>query len=166
MCRTHLTASLSLWTPGLKSVPFLPHQAKGHLPANGSTISVYLKATIKVNLHLRRAFEWSLLVADVSQPILGADFFTHYNLCVNLKDRKLHGPLTGISTPTSTTKGSSTLLSTIAANNRHASLLKFYPSLTQPYSAVAPVKHHALHFVGTTGPLPPLRPDHSPHSPR
>lgn len=90
-------------------------------------------------------------MADASQPII-ADFLTHYNLSTNLKSRRLYDPLTGITTNATKVKETSTQLCTISADNRYAHILKQYPSLTQPYSAITPVKHHASYYIETTGP--------------
>ena len=48
--------------------------------ANGTPIATYGTRTMTLNLGLRRDFSWRFLVADVSKPILGADFLAHHNL--------------------------------------------------------------------------------------
>ncbi|XP_050699411.1 uncharacterized protein LOC126986933 [Eriocheir sinensis] len=59
--------------------------------------------------------EWTFDVATVSHPILGADFLTHYNILIDLKNRKLLDPLTSVSTRTRPAAGDSTHTSTINA---------------------------------------------------
>lgn len=42
--------------------------------ANGSEIKTYGTKTLALNLNLRRSYKWTFVIADVNQPILGADF--------------------------------------------------------------------------------------------
>ena len=42
-----------------------------------------------VELGLAKSFKWSFTIADVSKPILGADFLRHYGLLVDLKCKRL-----------------------------------------------------------------------------
>jgi len=46
--------------------------------ANGTIIPTYGTITLQPDLGLRRAFPWRFIMADVLQPIIGADFLAHY----------------------------------------------------------------------------------------
>jgi hypothetical protein len=46
--------------------------------ADGSTIHTYGWLPLSLNLGLRRDFTWRFLVADVTHPIIGADFLAHF----------------------------------------------------------------------------------------
>ena len=107
---------------------------------------------MQVNLGLRRSFEWTFYLGDVDQAILGADFLRHFNLLVDLKGRKLVDPTTTVSATARPAPGDSTHLSVIHKNHQFAALLKSFPTLTQPYSASVPAKHHVTHHIETTGP--------------
>ena len=39
-----------------------------------------------------KKYKWAFLLADIAFPIVGADFLAHYNLSVDLKNRRLCGP--------------------------------------------------------------------------
>lgn len=145
---TGAEVSVLLATTSQRSLPTIARL----YAANGTGIPVFKKQTLQLNLNLRRSFEWTFYVATVSQPILGADFLSHYNLLIDLKSRKLLDPLTSVSTRTRAAAGESTHISTISAGNRFASLLKSFPTLTQPHTANKPVKHHVTHHIETTGP--------------
>ncbi|GFW01387.1 retrovirus-related Pol polyprotein from transposon 412 [Trichonephila clavipes] len=41
----------------------------------------------ELNLGLRRPFIWTFIIADVSSPIIGADFLKHFNLLIDLKKK-------------------------------------------------------------------------------
>jgi len=53
--------------------------------ANGTAITTYDERRLKLNLRLRREFEWTFIIADVQQPILGADFLKHFGLFVDIR---------------------------------------------------------------------------------
>lgn len=57
--------------------------------ANGTKINVYGQVLLKLNLGLRREFVWNFVIADVSQPIIGADFLAYYELSPDLAGKCL-----------------------------------------------------------------------------
>jgi len=57
--------------------------------ANGTTIYTYGQKTLTLNLGLRRPFTWQFVIADIAKPIIGADFLSHFDLVVDLKNRRL-----------------------------------------------------------------------------
>ena len=61
------------------------------LAVNNTPISTYGKRSLTLNLGLRRSFPWIFIVADVhdQKPIMGADFFWHYGLLVDMKRQQL-----------------------------------------------------------------------------
>ncbi|XP_036317749.1 uncharacterized protein LOC118732742, partial [Rhagoletis pomonella] len=65
--------------------------------ANKTTIKIYGDRIMYLNLGLRRKFQWKFIVADVSQPIVGADFLAHFQLLVDLHQRKLVDSSTNVS---------------------------------------------------------------------
>ena len=48
--------------------------------ANNTTINTYGSSKRVVDVGLKREYLWTFIVADVKQPIIGADFLIHYNL--------------------------------------------------------------------------------------
>ncbi len=118
--------------------------------ANGTKIPVYTRRTMQVNLYLRRSFEWTFYVGNVSQAILGTDFLRHFNLLVDVKGRKLIDPLTSISSTARPAPGDRSQLAVIHKDHQFADLLKSFPMLTQPYSASVPDKQHVTHQIEIT----------------
>ncbi|GFT13168.1 uncharacterized protein NPIL_201091 [Nephila pilipes] len=55
------------------------------LAANGTVISTYGQRLLILDLGLRRVFQWPFIFAPVSQPIIGADFLSHYRLLVDIR---------------------------------------------------------------------------------
>ena len=64
--------------------------------ANNSTITTYGTSKRIVDVGLKREYSWTSIVADVKQPILGADFSIHYNLLVDLSGRCLRDMRIGL----------------------------------------------------------------------
>ncbi|GFU10678.1 transposon Tf2-11 polyprotein [Trichonephila clavipes] len=56
--------------------------------ANNTKIPAYGMVRKELNLGLRRPFIWTFIIADVSCPIIGADFLKHFNLLIDLKKKK------------------------------------------------------------------------------
>ncbi|GFV90056.1 transposon Tf2-11 polyprotein [Trichonephila clavipes] len=55
--------------------------------ANNTKIPAYGMVRKELNLSLRRPFIWTFIIADVSYPIIGADFLKHFNLLIDLKKK-------------------------------------------------------------------------------
>jgi hypothetical protein len=68
---------------GIKSVKY------ALLAINGTSISTYGWLTVKLHLGLHLDFEWRFLVADVSYPVIGLDFLSHFGLLVDCANRRL-----------------------------------------------------------------------------
>ena len=134
---------------------------------NDSPIATYGDRLLTVNIGLRRKFQWVFIVADVKQPILGADFLRHYNLLVDMTHNRLTDALTTLQVQgitTTDTSPSPTLLSRQPKNSFEA-LLCHFPEVVQPCTKEQPVRHSVTHHITTTGPpvsarfrrLPPER---------
>lgn len=66
----------------------IPNLLKLKVP-NGIQILTYDTKELVLNIRIRQTNIWSFLLANVKMPILDADFQSHYNLSVNIKQRSL-----------------------------------------------------------------------------
>uniref|UniRef100_A0A1X7V413 Integrase catalytic domain-containing protein n=1 Tax=Amphimedon queenslandica TaxID=400682 RepID=A0A1X7V413_AMPQE len=57
--------------------------------ANNSVIPTYGQRSLKLNIGFRRPFRWVFILADVRQPIIGADFLKSHNLLVDMRNKHL-----------------------------------------------------------------------------
>lgn len=57
--------------------------------ANGSTIQTWGTQTEPLDFGGQRSFHHDFYIADVNQPILGADFFIKNHLAIDLRGRRL-----------------------------------------------------------------------------
>jgi hypothetical protein len=67
--------------------------------ANGTTITTYGWLSLSLNLGLYRNFTWRIVVADVTQPLIGVDFLSHFGLLVDCRNNCLLDGVTSLSSP-------------------------------------------------------------------
>lgn len=123
--------------------------------ANGTAIPTYGHVTLMLNLGLRRNFEWRFVVADMRQPILGADFLSFYGLLPDLQRRRLVDSATSLTSQGQIRCVEDTSVRVITGDSPFIELLKQFPEITHQTPTLAPVQHSTLHYITTT-PGPPL----------
>lgn len=133
--------------------------------ANGTPIKTFGLHTLTLNIGLRRAFQCTFIIADVKQPILGADFLTKYKLSVDFSKRKLVDQVTNLNILACISESRESTIKTVDNNHPYYELLSQYPELTKPVSFKDIPKHNVCHYIETVGapvqsrarPLPPDR---------
>ncbi|GFV55514.1 transposon Ty3-I Gag-Pol polyprotein [Trichonephila clavipes] len=111
-----------------------------------------------LNLGLRRPFFiWTFIIADVSSPIIGADFLKHFNLLIDLK-KKVGGcgnfsfhffVFFNIVQPS---------ILIVDVNISFKNILSEYPDLSNPSLISKSASHGTVHHIITTGPPVTARP--------
>jgi len=124
---------------------FLPLYA-----ANGTIIPTYDKITLQPNLGLRRAFTWRFIVADVTQPIIGADFLAHFHLLPDMKHRKLLDAVTGLTAKGQCCRIEQQHIKTLRQDSPGYKLLAEFPQLTNPSGLKRKMPHTTRHYIETT----------------
>lgn len=126
--------------------------------ANGTTISTFGKKMLTITLNLRRNFPFIFTIADVSRPIIGADFLHKFGIIVDIKNHRLidstthlasSGPLIYSNTPTP---------KLFNVETKYTHILKQFPNLFSTPNFSLPVKHSVRHEIITDGYLPFCRP--------
>ena len=114
------------------------------LAANGSSIKTYGTCTLSI---------WVFTIADVSCPLLGADFLRSNSLLVDLKRKQLMDAETYHSVPLRTTRTTAPHhnVSSISSNPYELPLAEF-PTITTPVFTPSSIKHKVEHFIPTNGP--------------
>lgn len=120
--------------------------------ANDSEIKTYGVRTLDLNLNLRRPYRWTFVIADVNQPILGADFLEYHSLLVDLRSRKIVDRLTDLNVVGSIVEYNEQSIYTIVDTHPMYDLLKKYPDITKPVSFTKSSAHTVYHHIETTGP--------------
>lgn len=130
--------------------------------ANNTVINTYGYITLDLDLGLRRNFKWRFVVADVTKPIIGVDFLSHYNLLVDCRHHRLADGLTELSVAAlhcNETSKEAIAIKAVKGETPYHELLKQYPELTRPSGTPLEPKHKTRHFIRTTpGPPTAARP--------
>lgn len=123
--------------------------------ANGSHISTYGSTTMTLDFRLRRDFTWRFIIADVTRPIIGADFLAHFGLLVDLKSQRLVDGLTNISTVGLVNSAFQVpCIKTVYGNSRVHRLLASFPDVTRPSGTIKETRHSTKHHIRTTAGQP------------
>ena len=119
--------------------------------ANGTPIPTYGQKLLQINFGLRRAFQWPFLLADVSKPILGTDFLSHFNLLVDLRRRRLIDGNTNLKVVGHIDGISASQLPQFKTNTEYDDLLKEFPEITRASLGNKSHKHSVTHAIETKG---------------
>ena len=116
--------------------------------ANKTTIDTYGNCKRVVDVGLKREYPWTFIVADVKQPIIGADFLIHYNLLVDLRSRCLRDMRTGLAIAASLSSITPLSLNRVdTVQNEYTKFLGQFPELTRPTTKGETVKHGITHKI-------------------
>lgn len=132
--------------------------------ANNTPINTYGEKTIKLNLGLRRCFQWNFVIADIKTSILGADFLRHFKLLVDLHNKKLIDKTTELSiNALQITSNSESSIHIVSNDQAYRDIIKQYPDVLRQQPLKQYAKHNVVHRIETNGsplhtrprPLPP-----------
>ena len=120
---------------------------------NNTPIATYGECSLTLNLGLRRILRWVFIIADVKNPILGADFLRHYGLVVDVKRNRLSDTVTHLKVQgiLSHELSPSPTLRTTPSQTQFDSVLAEFPAITKPCNGDHPVKHDVTHHIDTKG---------------
>ncbi|GFU66219.1 retrovirus-related Pol polyprotein from transposon 297 [Trichonephila clavipes] len=125
---------------------------------NNTKIPAYGMVRKELNLGLRRPFIWTFINADVSSPIIGADFLKHFNLLIDLKKKGLVDVETSLFTSCDFSNIVQPSILTVDANISFKNILLEYPNLSNPSLISKSASHGTVHHIITTGPPVTARP--------
>ena len=120
--------------------------------ANNTTINTYGTSRRIVDVGLKRDYAWTFIVADIKQPIIGADFLIQYSLLVDLKSLCLRDMRTGLAIPATLSSIEPLSLDRVDdIHNDYTKLLGQFPELTRTTTKGETVKHGITHKIVTKG---------------
>ncbi|XP_013136943.1 PREDICTED: uncharacterized protein LOC106102080, partial [Papilio polytes] len=123
--------------------------------ANGSDIETYGFIDLCLDLDLRRNYQWRFTVANVTKPIIGVDFLSHYNLVVDCKNHRLIDNTTTLSCIASSANNDVCSVKILTGSSCFHAILDMYPEITRPSGTHYTPKHNTVHHIRTT-PGPPI----------
>lgn len=112
---------------------------------------------LQLDLGLRREFNWPFTVADISKPIIGVDFLSHYDLIVDCRNQRLLDNITSLSSSAALVNSSNTISSikTLFGESKYYDILREYPEITRPSGNKTKPRHNTVHHIRTQ-PGPPV----------
>lgn len=127
--------------------------------ANGSIIQTYGTILFKIDLGLRRDYEFPFLIADINTPIIGFNFLEKFGISVDVKNKRLIDSTTSLATKASLKYDSVySLKPYIKRSDQYTDLLKQFPSITSEPDYTKLARHNTVHHIETKGNLPFCRP--------
>ncbi|KAK7504021.1 hypothetical protein BaRGS_00004753 [Batillaria attramentaria] len=120
--------------------------------ANGSSIKTWGKRNITLEIRPKHVYTHEFYLADVTRPILGADFFIAHELVIDLKGKRLLS-LDNTSVFLKNTDDPMTLAGlSVHPHNEYSDLLHQFPELLTPHFDSTVNKHGVEHHIVTHGP--------------
>ena len=120
--------------------------------ANGTSINTWGKRSITLEIKPKQVFTHEFYLADVTRPILGADFFVTHELIIDLKNKRLLS-MDNASVSLKSSDSPMTLAGlSVHPNNAYSELLQQFPELLTPRFDSTVNKHDVEHHIITHGP--------------
>lgn len=123
--------------------------------ANGTPIKIYGTKIISIDFGFRRQMDWEFIIADVTKPIIGADFLYEYDLMVDIRRKRLIDNRTQLEVSGIEVRSQSEQIYTFSPDSTDFTkkMLEKFRDLTQPvkFGSTKP-KTTVQHFIETTGP--------------
>jgi cleavage and polyadenylation specificity factor subunit 1 len=120
------------------------------LAANGSKIATYGSMFSSVNLHPGLRLDWTFIVADINQAILGLDFLKHHMFTLNLRSNCLLYEPTQQAIYGKSSNSPPASINKIQDTTEYHRLLEEFPELTE--QSVGPSTVSGVsHYIETRG---------------
>lgn len=119
--------------------------------ANGSIINTYGTKILTLDLGLHKQCVWKFIVANVTHPILGADFLRHYGILVDLRHKRLLDANSSSIAMARLVRATQPSVTTISRDHPYYYLLKEFSEVTRPVECRTP-SHGVRHHITTYGP--------------
>lgn len=121
--------------------------------ANQTKIKTFGQRLLRLDLGLRRPFNWVFVIADVNRPIIGIDFLSHFNLLIDSRNHQLIDGETLLKVNCARYISHKPETSCARQVNQYEALLQDFPNLLRPNILNKKIKSHNIeHFIETKGP--------------
>ena len=127
---------------------------------NKSLIPTFGQKCLKLDIGLRRDLTWAFTIAEVSTPILGADFLQHFGVLIDLSNRRLIDPTTNVKSQ-GYVQATGSISPSIAGNTwepDYEKIIGDFPDITMPSFSAKQLSHNITHHIVTSGPPAHARP--------
>lgn len=132
-------STISIYPKSYISAKLTPNPLILHA-ANSTVIKTYGQQLFTLDLKLRRSLQWLFTIADVSTPIIGADFIAKFGLLIDLKENRLLDPNTTMSTKGQVETAKVHSISTV--NLKNTTISPLYMELISSFQDITCAKLH------------------------
>jgi len=137
-----------------------PKTEKRKLPAfhlyaaNDTKIAAYGEEMLKLNFGLQKQYTWIFVMANVSKPILGADFLKKYGLLVDIKNSRLVDGKSFYQSKGILRKAEIHSVATKPMSGEFREMVDEFPGITELTTSRKPRKqeYKTFHYLVTEGP--------------
>ncbi|GFW97084.1 hypothetical protein TNCV_2697061 [Trichonephila clavipes] len=102
-----------------------------------------------IAVSLRRIFQWTFLVGNVSTPIIGADFLYNFRLVPDISKQALLDSETNIKCHCILGNSRIHSIKTVSGDSVYHELLRKFPDITKPPRPDQEIKHSVVHYIET-----------------
>ena len=117
--------------------------------ANGSSIRTFCDRSVQLDLALAKAFTWKFTIADVSKPIIGADFLRYFGLLVDVGRKRLLDAETLLTVPASYRCSDVSKLCVLVQNDQYPDVLNVFREVTVPCIKQCRLQGKVEHHIDT-----------------
>ena len=145
-------SQVTLW-PATASERLFPEEISERLvAANGTKIPTYGKRQMTVQFG-RSRYQWTVILAKVTRPLIGTDFLRHHRLMVDVVNNQLvhMDTLKSHTFRQSSAKPTDVLNVQQVAGDPYTPILRAYPTLLNHDFRATEVKHGVQHYIETEG---------------
>ena len=140
-----------------RPVSLAPYEGPPISTANGETLKIHGTKLLQTKFNGRR-YWWDFIVADVTIPIMGADFLITHRLTVDMANQRLISTMSTPPTPATTTPppADQPTVSTTTLTSQSPALQKVLDRHREVFSDTLTVRndlshvHKAIHQIKTT----------------
>ncbi|GBN00034.1 hypothetical protein AVEN_249270-1 [Araneus ventricosus] len=116
--------------------------------ANSTRIRTYGVVHLNIDIGLRRIFPFAFIIADVSHPILGMDFFTKYALIFDFKKKLLTDSLTSLQAVGTLSRGQ-TFITPVHSNSPYFEISLRFPELFDKSLSLTIAQKEVFRYIET-----------------
>ena len=117
--------------------------------ANAPSIRTFGERSVQLDLGLAKAFTWKFTIADVSKPIIGADFLRYFGLLVDVGRKRLMDAETFLTVPASYRCSAVSKLCVLVQTDQYSDILNEFRGVTVLCIKICRLQGKVEHHIDT-----------------
>ena len=117
--------------------------------ANGTSIRTFGERSVQLDLGLAKSFTWKFTIAEVTKPIIGADFLRYFGLLVDVGRKRLMDAETFLTVPASYRHSAVSKLCVLVQTDQYSDILNEFMEVTVPCIKKCRLQGKVEHHIDT-----------------